>query len=367
MLENDATKDIALVTRLNAVEEVRNELEQQIKKSEQKARRLSSKLEDAQGKLDDNTERYTHGQNEFEQRKASYELEKQRLEGEKNQLAEKAEILEQKSDQDVAEIQKLRQRLEKQKSSYDSELGNLSKQYEATKLELANSDLELSAMKQQHSTQNVAVAESPVIELIEPPVTLTRSDEYVVGLQSGITERTIIGRITAPAGLLSFSVNDLAINVDDSGLFQTIVSVPEQRRKVVMSAIDAQGQRVTFEFDLVKPEQETQSANKEKDTEKKERFRIKGLGKYYALIIGNNEYSDFQDLKTPAVDATEIAQILEKRYGYKTKLLINASRYDILSALSELRKTLTEDDNLLLYYAGHGTINERPAKAIGYL
>ena len=35
-------------------------------------------------------------------------------------------------------------------------------------------------------------------------------------------------------------------------------------------------------------------------------------------------------------------------------MLLNATRFDIIQALNELRKTLTDKDNLLIYYAGHG-------------
>ena len=40
------------------------------------------------------------------------------------------------------------------------------------------------------------------------------------------------------------------------------------------------------------------------------------------------------------------------------QLLIDADRYQILSAMNELRVKLTENDNLLIYYAGHGELDE---------
>src|SRR5690606_13000884 len=73
---------------------------------------------------------------------------------------------------------------------------------------------------------------------------------------------------------------------------------------------------------------------------------------------GNNEYQYLPDLLTAANDARETAQLLTEKYGFKTKLLINASRFEILSALNELRKQLSENDNLLIYYAGHGALEE---------
>lgn len=50
--------------------------------------------------------------------------------------------------------------------------------------------------------------------------------------------------------------------------------------------------------------------------------------------------------------------LLEDGYGFSVTKLINASRYDVLKALSQLRRELKENDKLLVYYAGHGYLDE---------
>lgn len=86
---------------------------------------------------------------------------------------------------------------------------------------------------------------------------------------------------------------------------------------------------------------------------------VPGLGRYHALVIGNNEYKGgMQKLTAARNDAEEIAKILKKNYGFKTKLLLDADRYEIMSALNELREKLSEEDNLLIYFAGHGIIEK---------
>ena len=77
-------------------------------------------------------------------------------------------------------------------------------------------------------------------------------------------------------------------------------------------------------------------------------------GPYYALVIGINDYRYLPKLKTAINDATAIADVLHKTYGFETKLLKNATRRDILTALSEYERNVPEDANLLIYYAGHG-------------
>lgn len=84
---------------------------------------------------------------------------------------------------------------------------------------------------------------------------------------------------------------------------------------------------------------------------------IKKLGRYYALIIGNNKYANLSDLVTAENDAKRANEILTNKYGFKTRMLFNANRYEILSALNEFTEKLTEKDNFLLYYAGHGELD----------
>lgn len=83
------------------------------------------------------------------------------------------------------------------------------------------------------------------------------------------------------------------------------------------------------------------------------------FGNYYALIIGNNRYRYLKKLKSASVDALALDKILRNDYGFQTKLLIDATRYDILSALSQLRRQLKKQDNLLIYYAGHGWVDDQ--------
>ena len=109
------------------------------------------------------------------------------------------------------------------------------------------------------------------------------------------------------------------------------------------------------------------SAKSEKTVEITVANRPSIKGKNYALIIGNNDYDALPTLKTAVNDATALAQLLEERYAFEKgniALLTNATRRDIMSQLSRLRKTLGSEDRLMLYYAGHGQID--PATDEGF-
>lgn len=87
------------------------------------------------------------------------------------------------------------------------------------------------------------------------------------------------------------------------------------------------------------------------------------VGRYYALIIGNNAYTSLPKLKTAEADARALDRLLREAYGFQTKLLLSATRSQIISALSSYRRELTADANLLVYYAGHGYNDKDADKA----
>jgi hypothetical protein len=77
-------------------------------------------------------------------------------------------------------------------------------------------------------------------------------------------------------------------------------------------------------------------------------------GPYFALVIGNNKYRYTHSLETAINDANAMDQLLRERYGFQTKVLLDATRDDIITALVKYRRELSETSNLLIYYAGHG-------------
>lgn len=77
-------------------------------------------------------------------------------------------------------------------------------------------------------------------------------------------------------------------------------------------------------------------------------------GRYHALVIGNNAYHSLPKLKTAAGDAEAVAALLRDGYGYDVTLLTDANEEAIVGAFAALRQSLTPQDNLLVYYAGHG-------------
>ena len=53
-----------------------------------------------------------------------------------------------------------------------------------------------------------------------------------------------------------------------------------------------------------------------------------------------------------------MSKILKEEYGFKVTTLIDPDRLDIIDAFDELKDALTDEDNLLIYYAGHGWLDQ---------
>jgi hypothetical protein len=86
------------------------------------------------------------------------------------------------------------------------------------------------------------------------------------------------------------------------------------------------------------------------------------FGIYHALIIGINDYKQWPRLKFAEKDATEVRQLLVDQYGFAPDRVVtligaDATREGILRALRRKMESLGENDNLLIYYAGHGQLD----------
>lgn len=86
-------------------------------------------------------------------------------------------------------------------------------------------------------------------------------------------------------------------------------------------------------------------------------INTKGMkfGKYYALIIANQNYDNINDLSTPHADAQRAQKLLQESYGFQVTTLLDADNTAVMKAINQLNEQVGEDDNLLIFYAGHGT------------
>lgn len=184
----------------------------------------------------------------------------------------------------------------------------------------------------------------PEITLIDPLVPVTRG-LVKVKVPEAASEHMVIGRVTAPAGILRVTVNGQPVGVNQAGVFQHSAASGTSELQIV--AIDQQGKRADLSLRL---------ADQAEIDRPRSAPPAVDFGRYHALLVGNSRYANMPLLRTPATDVSAIGQVLKQKYGFAVTVLLDATRYQLLSALNELRRNLSDQDNLLVYYAGHGEL-----------
>jgi uncharacterized caspase-like protein len=95
-------------------------------------------------------------------------------------------------------------------------------------------------------------------------------------------------------------------------------------------------------------------------------YRRGEFGRFYALLIGVQRYELLDDLASPANDVQRLAQILGERYGFSVISLENPDQITVMRAINQLNERLEENDNLLIYFSGHGSRLMSGSRQVGY-
>ncbi|MGB5599812.1 MAG: caspase family protein, partial [Thiothrix litoralis] len=199
--------------------------------------------------------------------------------------------------------------------------------------------------------------DAPKIEILEPPISALRSiGKPKIPLADSIDNPvTIRGKVSPAAEVTQLLINGKSTSPDAQGNFSTRISVDPSGTDVSIVAANQQGKSTDVDFTLLLPERSTNSKTTVADSQDKAPSGV-NFGRYYAVVIGNANYQQFSSLNTSVNDAQAIASVLKGRYGFKTVVLADASRSKMLAAFDSLRKKLDSNDNLLIYYAGHGEL-----------
>ena len=99
-------------------------------------------------------------------------------------------------------------------------------------------------------------------------------------------------------------------------------------------------------------------------------------GKNYLFVVGIDKYQKWLKLRNAVNDAEGIVKLLTENFGFTLPVPPlydeQATRKNIEESLEKVRRSLTKDDNLVIFFAGHGhtrtdTIGGKLAVESGYL
>ncbi len=344
----------ALTEKLTETQNRAEQVLAELKKKDNHATQTQVALLEAEAKLAETEKRLLQVNNQSNQRLIDLNATRQNSlqrtqeqilvhEQEKQSLSaqvDKDKVLKEKYVRDIAnkanEVEQLKNALSAEKQRYEDEIKRL-----------------------QQRVKSEQSSDKPVIEIIDPPFVLTRGGP-IATLRSVVKQRGIVGKVGSSAGVMSLFVNEQKKPINNKGLFKTDVVLVGEETPVHVVAIDNNGSKARLDFVLsIKKAIKRSSIAKDLFVVNPEKnWETLEFGNYHALIIANQDYKKVPKLETPEADGREIERVLRTKYGFKTKLLLNGTRYQILSELNQLRAKLSEDDNLLIYYAGHGELDK---------
>ncbi len=173
---------------------------------------------------------------------------------------------------------------------------------------------------------------------------------------------TVEGKATDPDGILSVTINNTTAQLAADGSFTSQIPVNTGDNPINVVATDLKNTSSTKTFSIKVDNTGTNVSNTQN--------QLSGEGKFYAFIIGVSDYADPQipDLNgEPTKDAEELYNLLTQKYTFNkqnVKLLKNPTYRQIIRSFDDFAKKITENDNFLIFYAGHGDYDEK--NNIGY-
>ncbi len=318
---------------------------------------LKRRLADKEGELRHTQDRLDSLRRSLEHSSSDADRQRAALDQLRKELAERR----QRAGDNAVEVKSLEKAIaerERRLDRKDREIARL--QAGLAKMEKASRAQEAELRSLRQKSQQTG----PSIQILEPELATARGGLRMAKLPEAVEKLLVVGRVATTAGLASLSVNGRDEKMNGE-VFRTHFPVTRREEHVRVVAIDRNGHKSVVEFMI--PGREAQTAALEpaaKTDAGRPRIGFPmprppiDFGTYYALVIGNNDYKHLPKLKTAVSDAEDVARLLKDKYGYHVTLLLNGTRYQILSALNKLREKLTDHDNLLIYYGGHGELDQ---------
>jgi len=182
----------------------------------------------------------------------------------------------------------------------------------------------------------------PVITLVSPVVV---RGGIVVSRQD---EVSIIGRVTDESGVKEVFINGNPARILPNGDFNGIAILKKDTKFLTIEATDQKGNTEKINYNII---WQLDNSISEK--------RFKNVGKSYALIFATNQYEYWNNLSNPIPDAEAVAKDLKDLYGYEIDLVLNPTQNQTILKLKEyLQKKFQPNDQLLIFFAGHGQFDE---------
>lgn len=156
---------------------------------------------------------------------------------------------------------------------------------------------------------------------------------------------TVKGTAVDLSGVTEVTVNNRAASLNPKGEFSIKMNLEIGDNKLVVKATNTNKVVTTDTFTVVRNAEE-----------------IIAGGRYIAFVVGINSYSGYwRPLNNALNDAQGMAEVLKNEYKFDEVITLfdkDATRKNIIQKFEWLANNLSKDDNLLIFYSGHGQLNK---------
>jgi hypothetical protein len=260
-----------------------------------------------------------------------------------------------------AEVQKLRQQLQQKQNELDKLHHSLQqmenrpgsssaqpnqKQVRSLRQRIASLEQQMQ-QGPQATPSNLANLPPPSIEIVYPLATRGSGGvQLQMRAEKGAGE--VVGRVHSDIGVRRLTVGKQVVPVDEQLLFAIPKNLLSPGASTKIEVTDLLGRTSSIDVAVsATPKASAPSGGGSGSLSAKN---------FFALVIGDDDFRYWPHIDNAVSDARAIEQELRTHYGFKTTLLVNGTREQILGAFNDLRQKMTPDDNLLVYYAGHGQL-----------
>ena len=208
--------------------------------------------------------------------------------------------------------------------------------------------------------QTSAYNAPPVVVITEPDVDLKRGFKIVKTKKIPVR-----GKATDKDGIYEVLINGVDATVQEDGTFYANVPLKIGTNELVVKATDIKQASSTKRFTIKRKSPDVDVDNTTTVVDNGEKLDV-GFGKYYALLIGVSDYNEASNVPNleglPTKDAKDLRDVLVNKYSFQEEnvILLNNSPTEnqILREFVKLKKKVTNKDNVLIFYAGHGIYDE---------
>ncbi|MDO9000486.1 caspase family protein [Sediminibacterium sp.] len=187
----------------------------------------------------------------------------------------------------------------------------------------------------------------------------------------------LAGYTISKSNIESVKLNGESLSSDEVGNFSTDYNLKDGLNRITISVLNEKLQETEKTFNIIKEISDVSVATNTDQNKEEITYRgsdpFKGtnvanaakeikVGKYYALFIGIDAYSGtWKPLKNAVNDAKGMEAVVKSQYKFdiiKTLYNSQATRSKIIDELDWLVANVKENDNVMIYYSGHGELKK---------